>query len=223
MSDNTYRAIDFRRRSSHIVCGCTLDSVLAFATLKTRWHHAACSSAMKPSVAGTDKFGHCTRLGLGKHLIGPMTNRTSMKCSLKIKRREALSLESRGSERRCHRHSGAIEARSLPRCGSFDAYSKPAGIGRTSSSLPDSAAMRLRKRVIMPDVAHRQHRYRNNRAENQPTRERKKRMRRFKSAEHAQRFVEVHGIIASHFRPRWHLRAAADYRRLSNETLSQLE
>ena len=30
-------------------------------------------------------------------------------------------------------------------------------------------------------------------------------MRRFKSARHAQRFVEVHGIIASHFRPRRHL------------------
>jgi putative transposase len=39
-------------------------------------------------------------------------------------------------------------------------------------------------------------------------------MRRFKSAGHAQRFVEVHGIIASHFRPRRHLLTAADYRRL---------
>src|SRR4030095_6563160 len=60
------------------------------------------------------------------------------------------------------------------------------------------------KRVVMPSVAHRQHRYLNDRAENshQPTREREKRMRRFKSARHAQRFVEVHGIIASHFRPR---------------------
>src|ERR687889_357132 len=58
------------------------------------------------------------------------------------------------------------------------------------------------KRVVMPGVAHRQHRYLNNRAENshQPTRERERRMRRFKSAEHAQRFVEVHGIISSHFR-----------------------
>ncbi len=56
------------------------------------------------------------------------------------------------------------------------------------------------KRVVMPGVAHRQHRYLNNRAENshQPTRERERRMRRFKSARHAQRFVEVHGIIASH-------------------------
>ena len=31
-------------------------------------------------------------------------------------------------------------------------------------------------------------------------------MRRFKSAQHAQRFVETHGIIASHFRPRRILR-----------------
>ena len=72
------------------------------------------------------------------------------------------------------------------------------------------------KRVVMPGVAHRQHRYLNNRAENshQPTRERERRMRRFKSAGHAQRFVEVHGIIGSHFRPRRHLLSAADYRHL---------
>jgi putative transposase len=71
----------------------------------------------------------------------------------------------------------------------------------------------------MPDVAHRQHRYLNNRAENshQPTRERERRMRRFKSAGHAQRFVEVHGIVASHFRPRRHLLSAADYRRLRSK------
>ena len=75
------------------------------------------------------------------------------------------------------------------------------------------------KRVVMPGVAHRQHRYLNNRAENshQPTRERERRMRRFKSAGHAQRFVEVHGIIASHFRPRRHLLSAADYRRLRSK------
>ena len=72
------------------------------------------------------------------------------------------------------------------------------------------------KRVVMPGVAHRQHRYLNNRAENshQPTRERERRMRRFKSARHAQRFVEVHGIVTSHFRPRRHLLTASDYRRL---------
>jgi hypothetical protein len=40
--------------------------------------------------------------------------------------------------------------------------------------------------------------------------------RRFKSAGHAQRFVEVHGIIGSHFRPRRHL-LSADYRRLRSK------
>jgi putative transposase len=75
------------------------------------------------------------------------------------------------------------------------------------------------KRVVMPSVAHRQHRYLNNRAENshQPPRERERRMRRFKSARHAQRFVEVHGIVASHFRPRRHLLPAADYRDLRSK------
>src|SRR5215210_6762657 len=75
------------------------------------------------------------------------------------------------------------------------------------------------KRVVMPGVAHRQHRYPNNRAENshQPTRERERRMRRFKSARHAQRFLEVHGIVASHFRPRRHLLSAADYRELRSK------
>ena len=70
------------------------------------------------------------------------------------------------------------------------------------------------KRVVMPGVAHRQHRYLYNRAENshQPTRERERRMRWFKSGEHAQRFLEVHGIVASHFRPRRHLLTATDYR-----------
>jgi putative transposase len=75
------------------------------------------------------------------------------------------------------------------------------------------------KRIVMPEVVHRRHRYLNNRAENshQPTRERERRMRRFKSAPHAQRFVEVHGIIASHFRPRRHLLSAADYRQLRDK------
>jgi putative transposase len=75
------------------------------------------------------------------------------------------------------------------------------------------------KRMVLPDVAHRQHRYLNNRAENshQPTRERERRMRRFKSPRHAQRFVEVHGIMASHFRPRRHLLSAAEYRELRTE------
>ena len=45
-------------------------------------------------------------------------------------------------------------------------------------------------RQLMPLVAHRQSRYLNNRAENshQPTRQRERAMKRFKSVRHAQRF-----------------------------------
>jgi len=69
------------------------------------------------------------------------------------------------------------------------------------------------KKVLLPRVAHRQSRYLNNRAENshQPTRQRERRMKRFKSPEHAQRFLETHGILAAHFRPKRHLLSAAHY------------
>jgi putative transposase len=70
------------------------------------------------------------------------------------------------------------------------------------------------KREILPGVEHRQHRYLNNRAENshQPTRQRERTMRRFKSAGHAQRFLSAHGPILSHFRPRRHRLRARNYR-----------
>ena len=50
-------------------------------------------------------------------------------------------------------------------------------------------------RTVMPSVVHCTDRYANNRAEvsHQPTRERERQMRRFKSAAHAQRFLAVHG------------------------------
>jgi putative transposase len=38
-------------------------------------------------------------------------------------------------------------------------------------------------------------------------------MQRFKSPEHAQRFLATHAMIYGHFRPRRHLMAAAGYRR----------
>jgi putative transposase len=61
-------------------------------------------------------------------------------------------------------------------------------------------------RAILHSVEHRQHRYLNNREENshQPTRQRERRMQRFKSPGHAQRFLSAYGPIASHFRPRRH-------------------
>lgn len=70
------------------------------------------------------------------------------------------------------------------------------------------------KREILPGVAHRQHRYLNNRAENshQPTRQREQRMQGFKSPGQAQRFLAAYGLIAQHFRPRRHRLAATEYR-----------
>jgi putative transposase len=70
-----------------------------------------------------------------------------------------------------------------------------------------------------PGVAHRRHKGLNNRAENahQPTRERARRMRRFKDPGHAQRFLAAYGPIATHFRPRRHRLTADAYRQTRSE------
>ncbi len=75
------------------------------------------------------------------------------------------------------------------------------------------------RREVLPSVEHRQHKRLNNRAENshQPTRERERRMRRFKSPGHAQRFLAAYGPIAGHFRPRRHRLTAAAYRETRTE------
>jgi putative transposase len=72
------------------------------------------------------------------------------------------------------------------------------------------------KAEIMPGVVHLRDKDMNNRAENshQPTRERERRMRGFKSAGHAQRFLATFGVIASFFRPGRHLLAAENYREI---------
>ena len=72
------------------------------------------------------------------------------------------------------------------------------------------------KREILPGVEHRQQRYLNNRAENshQPTRQRERRMQRFKSPGHAQRFLSAYGPISQYFRPRRHRLPAPAYRQV---------
>ncbi len=75
------------------------------------------------------------------------------------------------------------------------------------------------QRDVLPRVEHRRHQGLNNRAENahQPTRERERRMRRFTSPGHAQRFLATYGPIASHCRPRRHRLSAHDYRQTRDE------
>ena len=77
-------------------------------------------------------------------------------------------------------------------------------------------------RELIPEVEHRRGGRLNNRAENshQPTRERERRMRRFKSMKHAQRFLSTHGQVSNHFRCGRHLKRACHYR---NKMVKQFE
>jgi putative transposase len=76
------------------------------------------------------------------------------------------------------------------------------------------------KKLIMPDVIHRQSRYLNNRAENshQPTRMRERQMKRFKSSEQPQRFFSAFESLNAPFRLRRHLLSATRYRHLLNQS-----
>ena len=72
------------------------------------------------------------------------------------------------------------------------------------------------KAEVLPDVAHLSDKRANNRAENshQPTRERERRKRGFKSAGHAQRFLATSGVVSSFFRPGRHMLRAVNYREI---------
>ena len=70
------------------------------------------------------------------------------------------------------------------------------------------------RREVMPSAEHRRHKGLNNRAENshQPTRQRERQMRRFKSPGQAQRFLSAHDGISNLFHLRRHQVPAAQYR-----------
>jgi putative transposase len=69
-------------------------------------------------------------------------------------------------------------------------------------------------RDLMSSTEHRQSKYLNNRAENshQPTRQRERAMKGFRSPGRAQRFLACFSLISPHFRPRRHLLSATEYR-----------
>ena len=66
-------------------------------------------------------------------------------------------------------------------------------------------------RRVLPNVDHRRHTGLNNRVENShpPTRQRERLIRRFKSADHAQRFLGPFGAVGDHFRVGRYTTAAA--------------
>ena len=76
---------------------------------------------------------------------------------------------------------------------------------------------------VLPNVEHIQAKRSNNRAENshQPTRKRKRRMRRLKSFGRAQRFLATFGVIGSHFRPGRHLMGARSYREIMHRRFTE--
>jgi putative transposase len=69
-------------------------------------------------------------------------------------------------------------------------------------------------REVMPSVEHRSHKGLNNRAENshQPTRQRERAMKGFRSVGAAQRFLSAFSGISPHFRPHRHLMTASQHR-----------
>ncbi|MGP3683140.1 IS6 family transposase [Streptomyces sp. IBSNAI002] len=69
-------------------------------------------------------------------------------------------------------------------------------------------------RALMPSVEHRSHKGLNNRAENshQPTRQRERAMKYFRSPRAAQKFLAAFSQISPHFRPGRHLLTATRYR-----------
>lgn len=69
-------------------------------------------------------------------------------------------------------------------------------------------------REVKPSVEHRAHKGLNNRAENshQPTRQRERAMKGFRSVGGAQQFLSAFSGISPHFRPRRHLMTAPEYR-----------
>jgi len=71
-------------------------------------------------------------------------------------------------------------------------------------------------RELVPDAIHDTSHYANNRAKlsHQPTRVRERGMRRFKSMEQAQRFLDVHAAVYNLFNLGRHLVSACNYRNL---------
>lgn len=74
-------------------------------------------------------------------------------------------------------------------------------------------------RTAMPSVIHSTRQYENNRAEvsHQPTRQRERQRRRFKSPAHLQRFASVHGVVQNLFRVGRHLLRSAHHQLLRTQ------
>ncbi|MGI9294726.1 MAG: IS6 family transposase [Pseudomonadales bacterium] len=75
---------------------------------------------------------------------------------------------------------------------------------------------------LLPATPHVTDRYENNRAaiSHQPTRQRERKMRRFKSSRQAQRLLSFHGVVNNLFRLQRHLMSAKNYRAFRDRALA---
>ena len=80
-------------------------------------------------------------------------------------------------------------------------------------------------RTIMPSVNHDTEQHANNRVEvsHQPTRQRERQMRRFKSPRHLQLFLSVHGVVLNLFRLSRHRLKAVHHRMLRSRSFATWE
>ena len=78
-------------------------------------------------------------------------------------------------------------------------------------------------REVLPSVPHSTEQYENNRAEvsHEPTLQRERQMRRFKSAGQTQRFLTVYGVVGNLFRLGRHLTRAIHYREFRSRAFCQ--
>ena len=78
-------------------------------------------------------------------------------------------------------------------------------------------------RKTLPHIKHMRGKWLNNRAENShiPVRERERRMKKFKSPEHAQAFLERFEFIRQYTKPKQHVLPAATYRRNLSQRLRE--
>ncbi len=94
---------------------------------------------------------------------------------------------------------------------------------RAESLLINLKSYSAARTEVLPDVIHDDDKCQNSRAENshQPTRQRERQMRRFKSPGQVQRFLSTHGPINNLFRCGRHLMRAAHYRLFRNRAFDQ--
>jgi len=173
-------------------------------------------SAMRRSGAGVPSSGRPTPISCAVGAPAPATNGTSTRSSSKINGKIHYLW------RAVDQHGNVLDILVQPR---RDAKAAKKFFRRLLKGLryvprvlvtDKLASYGAAHRVVMPSVAHRRSKYLNNRAENshQPTRQRERAMKRFKSARHAQRFLSAFSGISPHFRVRRHLLSAADYRQV---------